>query len=94
MCHSCCTTWPRAALPTAYLPQAEASQFLRVCFGCDVSASAFRIALLSGDLAAVRTAYGGGYVNVNLRAPLPHQGEVLRGRRVHSNPRVVGARPS
>ncbi|KAL1521422.1 hypothetical protein AB1Y20_021086 [Prymnesium parvum] len=72
-CHGCCTTWPRNAVPPSYLLPSEQTPFIRVCHGCDQAATAFRLALLSGDLGAVQAAYGGGSKNVNLRSPLHFQ---------------------
>ena len=74
-CHDCCTTWPRAAFQPSYLLPSESTRFPRVCFTCDANATAFRLALLAGDLAAVRAAYADGQSNVNLRSPLSFQGE-------------------
>ena len=67
--HTCCASWPRAALPASYLAFSDGGQ-VRVCHSCDQSAATFLAALRTADLPAVREAYGGGKKNVNLRCPL------------------------
>lgn len=73
-CHACCTHWPRAALPPAFLSQSD-SGHVRVCVLCEARSSEFRQALLSGDLDAVVAAYADGAANLNLRSPVVIDGQ-------------------
>ena len=75
-CAQCCVSWPRASLPDPFLgatPSERAAEgaAVRVCVACDAATSAFRAALLAGDLAAAQRAYAGGRASLNLRRPFP-----------------------
>lgn len=43
-CHSCCVTWPKAALPPSYLLPTDHGD-VRVCIPCDQASDEFRVRL-------------------------------------------------
>jgi hypothetical protein len=66
VCTKCTENWPAVMMPVTFTMVKRRKQY-RVCYACDWLSSAFRVALLSGDMDKIEQLYGTG--NVNLRVP-------------------------
>jgi hypothetical protein len=66
VCTKCTENWPAAMMPITFTMVKRRRQY-RVCYACDWLSSAFRAALLSGDMNKIEQLHGTG--NVNLRVP-------------------------
>jgi len=66
VCTKCTENWPAVMMPITFTLVKRRRQY-RVCYACDWLSSAFRVALLNGDLDKIEQLHGTG--NINLRVP-------------------------
>lgn len=75
VCSNCSTTWAAKMIPGTYNLKNESN--VKICGSCNSLSSAFKKALLHGDLEEAIALYGTG--NVNLRTPfaVPNKVEIM-----------------